>query len=718
MLNGVSEEDAALFGRISAKSGMKIVVTQGVESNPSTASGPPPFTQGRLKQSAESKPAWYDGKNTVYVDADADRVSVFSGLLGHEMWHKMFKSGKARRIMMQAYRRLDKATRAEVEKAYTADSERRGFDKKKTKEVNREEVAAAYAEELFNDPEVWDFILSEEASLADRTLKFFEKAEKRYSFAEEMPKAARKWLAKYKMLFDQVATYNKGRSAAENAVASDTVRRIERIGRIVESGESAEFRTQNAELDDGSRKAIVKPFKDENGKTYNNAVLLDTNFFDGLSPRNWGTKLKEYVENRSKTAPFIFQITDESGAKQDLVFAKKSDYVKKDSGSYHKALSELYETSDNISKLSTIHIDEIIEISEENNPYYSSENSHGWFDKHGWLHRNANVINAKTGAIYNVTIDIAKTEDGRTVLYATKGKIKKVGQAKVSSLKVRGSTPYSNSAISIHESFPKSNSFDKKTSKDFKNDAENGKNVDDGSRSALKKKVIVNIEPNPELDDLILNSDKNRADVIRLYLINKYQGEIFNLSDGKQAIMDKSDAKELAHNASSERTKQLGNLKKLVEEARYDHSALNVEHNKFVNFYYYTVTAKYRNTEADLWINVGQAKNNGINHIYSITNKKEDAPTKSGVGGPVGNHLQNASSNNSIPDSVEKSNSFGEKSSKNVDDGTRFALKKSDKEFRDEVKAKADEKVKKARAKAEAKYEKKTETAKASLRRL
>ena len=43
------------------------------------------------------------------------------------------------------------------------------------------------------------------------------------------------------------------------------------------------------------------------------------------------------------------------------------------------------------------------------------------------------------------------------------------------------------SAVSIHDSARKSNSFGKKTSKDFKNGAESGKNVDDGSRSALKK---------------------------------------------------------------------------------------------------------------------------------------------------------------------------------------------------------------------------------------
>lgn len=93
-------------------------------------------------------------------------------------------------------------------------------------------------------------------------------------------------------------------------------------------------------------------------------------------------------------------------------------------------LQNLSNSNDNLTKLAAIHIDEIIEVSEENNPYYSFENTHDWFDKNGWLHRNANIINARTGGIYNVTIDIAKTSDGRVVLYATKGKIKKLDRRK------------------------------------------------------------------------------------------------------------------------------------------------------------------------------------------------------------------------------------------------------------------------------------------------
>ena len=215
----------------------------------------------------------------------------------------------------------------------------------------------------------------------------------------------------------------------------------------------------------GDGYSIVEPFTDQNGKRYENAVLLDTDFFDGISPRNWGQKLKKYVESRAETSPFIMTVQDENGNSQAVQFARIQDRVKK-GGNVHPALTELYETSDNISKLAVIHVDEIAEISEESNPYYTGESSHGWLDKHGWLHRNANVINARNGAIYNLTLDIAKAEDGRTILYATKGKIKKVGNAQVHSLKIRGAEQNSNFVGSIHQNAGKSQGVDEKYSLD------------------------------------------------------------------------------------------------------------------------------------------------------------------------------------------------------------------------------------------------------------
>lgn len=287
-------------------------------------------------------------------------------------------------------------------------------------------------------------LLEAEPTLKDKILSFFKGASTDYADVPKLAGAAKKYYRTYKKLFDEFSARNAENNAIEKPLTS--------------------MNDENMR-DSGRQYSIVEPFTDDNGKTFKNAVLLDTTFFNGLSPRNWGSKLKGYVENRSQNNPFIMQIADENGQLQNLVFAKKSDRVKKDGGSEHSALTELYKTTDNLSKLSAIHIDEIIEVSEENNPYYSSENSHGSFDKNGWLHRNANVINAQNGKIYNVTVDIAKTEDGRTVMYATKGKIKKVGQAKVNSLKIRGSTPHSNFKSIISQNNKKSNTSTKKSSK-------------------------------------------------------------------------------------------------------------------------------------------------------------------------------------------------------------------------------------------------------------
>ncbi len=217
-------------------------------------------------------------------------------------------------------------------------------------------------------------------------------------------------------------------------------KRKEQRAKIAEQQKNAQKNTTS----EGDRFSVVEPFADDNGNYYENAILLDTRFFDGISPRNWGEKLKNYVESRSTSNPIIWQIKDENGELELLQFAKPNERTRKNGGSEHKVLDKLSSTSDNISKLAVIHIDEIVSESDENSPYYSSENNHGWLDKKGWLHRNVNVINAKNGAVYNIILDIAKTNDGRLILYATDGKIRKVGNVNVNSLKIKGSRQNSN----------------------------------------------------------------------------------------------------------------------------------------------------------------------------------------------------------------------------------------------------------------------------------
>lgn len=244
-------------------------------------------------------------------------------------------------------------------------------------------------------------------------------------------------------LYDEIKYLLKQATAG-----SDEARKLEKVKKLFEDAYRKGGKNTTKV---GIQYSIAEPFTDVNGTKFENAVLLDTDFFDGISPRNWGEKLRVAVEERAGKDPVIMPIMDENGNTTLLQFAGPKEKVKKDGGSPHSVLDELSFTSDNLSKLAVIHIDEVVSVSEENSPYHTSQNSHGWFDKNGWLHRNANVINAKNGNIYNLTIDIGKTADGRTILFATKGKIKKVGQTEVSSLKIKGSGSHSNHIESLSQ---------------------------------------------------------------------------------------------------------------------------------------------------------------------------------------------------------------------------------------------------------------------------
>ena len=172
----------------------------------------------------------------------------------------------------------------------------------------------------------------------------------------------------------------------------------------------------------------------------------------------------------------------------------------------------------------------------------------------------------------------------------------------------------------------------------------------EGSRySVTDEPAVVEIHPDEELTRRIQSSSKSKYAVIREYLIEKFYGQTFILSDGRKAIMDKRDAQELSHRANEHRTAQLGNLRQIIENATYHHSVYGVEHKKFDDFHYYHVAVRLNGEVFDLWLNVGTAKVNGTNHIYAITNKTEEAPTHYGVARPAGNALQNASSSTSIP---------------------------------------------------------------------
>lgn len=355
-----------------------------------------------LLEQVEKGEVWIDGDitgNRIVLNLDSPKP--VNRVIGHEVTHSLEKAKK--------YKKLRKAIFA-----YAID---KGVDIDK----RLAELQAKYAGVEDANPEA--------ELVADLVGDYL------FTDKEFIKQLSTKHRNLFEYLYDQIKYFYKIAVAG-----SQEARELEKVKKIFEDA----YRQSGGKAQSGTKHSITEAFVDSNGTRFENAVLLDTDFFDGISPRNWGDKLKEQVYERASTDPFILPILDENGNTTILQFASPTDRVQKDDGANHKVLNELSSTSDNISKLAVVHIDEIVSVSEENSPYYSNENKHQWLDQNGWLHRNANVINQKNGNIYNLTIDIAKSADGRTILYATHGKIKKVGNVDVNSLKIKGSRQNSN----------------------------------------------------------------------------------------------------------------------------------------------------------------------------------------------------------------------------------------------------------------------------------
>ena len=383
-----------------------------------------------------------DGSIHININAMRDGKHIALYTLGHEAVHfiKAWSPGKYTELESFVMEKLgDRAEALMADKRAQLDEmgDLKDLTDTEADALVREEVVADSMEGVLSDGEVL-------AELQQRNSTLWEKIKTFVTSVIQRVKAA----------------YGDLSGVSKTAqVLSETVESLDQVKRlftesVVDASEArksaqAEGVTGVNEGNGQVRASIVENVTLNTGAKIDTAVLLDTSFFNGLSPRNWGAKLKSFVTNRSQNNPFIMTVLDENGAEQKIVFARTSDRVSKDGGASHPVLGELLNTKDNISKLSVIHIDEIMEVSEENNPYYTGDSNHGWLDENGWLHRNAYVINAINGDVFRITIDIAKTRDGRAIMYATKGKIERVGQSKVGSLKKRGPKTHSNSNGSV-----------------------------------------------------------------------------------------------------------------------------------------------------------------------------------------------------------------------------------------------------------------------------
>lgn len=196
---------------------------------------------------------------------------------------------------------------------------------------------------------------------------------------------------------------------------------------------SENFKARESEQKNTAGEAVdskysIKDIVDNNGKEYNNAVVLDTNIFDGVKPRNWSKILTKHLVNNFVGKQFT--VYDENGLEKTIEFAREKDRVKKDGANRsHIVLDKLSRKPDINSQLAVAHADEIIQVMKLENE--TKEHSHQWLDENGWNLYKA-ILMQKNNKIFEATINVAKARDGRNILYDI-NKIKEIGHGDVSS---------------------------------------------------------------------------------------------------------------------------------------------------------------------------------------------------------------------------------------------------------------------------------------------
>ncbi len=174
-----------------------------------------------------------------------------------------------------------------------------------------------------------------------------------------------------------------------------------------------------------------------------------------------------------------------------------------------------------------------------------------------------------------------------------------------------------------------------------------------GNRKRSVKNNIIELSKDNELSKKIGDlRGAAKYKVIQQYILDVLSGEEIMLSDGKIAVVDKSDALHIANKSANKKTAQISGIKEIVEKAILVADEESIKGRKFEHFYYYEATVKYDGEIFNVYLDVGRARNDGTYHIYDITNKIRDTANRiNGLERPKPNEgyaLTNGISNNSI----------------------------------------------------------------------
>lgn len=203
---------------------------------------------------------------------------------------------------------------------------------------------------------------------------------------------------------------------AENALSqsgqeSESALQIERTTGALEQGRETAAATERR-TGPPEKFSVLEEVEGENG-TYGKGVMLDTNLFDGIRPRDWGKALSRYVYNNM--AGMELTAYDAAGRPETVYLARTNDRVQKDgTKNSRKVIDKLARsTGDNIRSLAVVHLDEALTTSRYENS--TDEHNHQWMDENGWEYRKT-YLQDRSGNIYEATLNIADGRD-RKILY-------------------------------------------------------------------------------------------------------------------------------------------------------------------------------------------------------------------------------------------------------------------------------------------------------------
>ena len=185
---------------------------------------------------------------------------------------------------------------------------------------------------------------------------------------------------------------------------------------------------KNTTGDGGVKKLSIRNIVGSDQKSYGLGVHLDSTLLDGLSPADRIKTVKSVIKQLGGEK---FAAYDESGGKVIISIANADERFSNSSGrrvAVNRDLSTKYRQNE-IKQESIVLVDEVIATANRTGtkpPKYA----HGWLDDEGkknWEYWKT-FVQDKNNSIWEVTLNVANSADGRKILYDI-GPIKSIGGA-------------------------------------------------------------------------------------------------------------------------------------------------------------------------------------------------------------------------------------------------------------------------------------------------